>query len=257
MQQTTCKTGQATDKRQHATKSVRHATCNATRCDAGQATDSAHHGTGDTGAGNRNQTPCNGERATCNKERARRHDPTVSNAADDHWKMCNRQSTTCNMHRGKCDRRHANATGKIRLTTRVQHTTSRQHAPCSGQYVANNTDMQSARQHATCSMQHAARSRPQATWKRHRTACNGQRASVSRRHARGREHMRDATRKHTASPHSVCGEQRAAHKQQHARSIVLDNQCATRHRRHTQDATYDRCRSMQQTHAEPTPRSRH
>ncbi len=54
--------------------------------------------------------------------------------------------------------------------------------------------------------------------------------------------------KHTASPHFVCGEQRAADKQQHARSIVLDNQCATRHRRHTQDATHDRCRRMQQTH---------
>ena len=56
--------------------------------------------------------------------------------------------------------------------------------------------------------------------------------------------------------HFVCGEQRAAHNQQHARSIVLDNQCATRHRRHTQDATYDRGRSIQQTHAEPTTRSR-
>jgi hypothetical protein len=42
MQQTTCKTGQATDKSQHATESVRHATCNVTRCEMGQATDSAH-----------------------------------------------------------------------------------------------------------------------------------------------------------------------------------------------------------------------
>jgi hypothetical protein len=31
--------------------------------------------------------------------------------------------------------------------------------------------------------------------------------------------------KHTALPHFVRGEQRAAHNQQHARSIVLDNQC--------------------------------
>jgi hypothetical protein len=68
--------------------------------------------------------------------------------------------------------------------------------------------------------------------------------------------MRAATRKHTAPPHFVRDEQRAADEQQHARSIVLDNQCAARHRRHTQDATYDRCRSRQQTHAEPTPRSR-
>ncbi len=42
MQQTTCKTGQAADKRHHSTESVRHATCNVTRGDAGQATDSAH-----------------------------------------------------------------------------------------------------------------------------------------------------------------------------------------------------------------------
>jgi hypothetical protein len=62
-------------------------------------------------------------------------------------------------------------------------------------------------------------------------------------------------RKHTAPPHIVCSEQRAADNWQHVRSIVLDNQCATRRRRHTQDATYDRCRSMQQTHAEPTTRS--
>jgi hypothetical protein len=61
--------------------------------------------------------------------------------------------------------------------------------------------------------------------------------------------MRDATRKHTALPHFLCGEQGAADKQQHARSIVLANQCATRHRRQTQDATYDRCCSMQQPHA--------
>jgi hypothetical protein len=42
-----------------------------------------------------------------------------------------------------------------------------------------------------------------------------------------------ATRKHTALPHFGCGEQGAADNQQHARSIVLDNQCATRHRRYT------------------------
>ena len=41
---------------------------------------------------------------------------------------------------------------------------------------------------------------------------------------------------------------RAADNQQHARGILRGNQCATRHRRHTQDATYDPCRNMQQTH---------
>jgi len=94
------------------------------RCKMGQATDSAHHATWGTGAGNRKQTPCNVKRATCNKERARRHDPTVSNAADDHWKMDNRPSTTCNMHRGKCNRRHATCNGENALndTQRVTDT---------------------------------------------------------------------------------------------------------------------------------------
>jgi hypothetical protein len=39
--------------------------------------------------------------------------------------------------------------------------------------------------------------------------------------------------KHTALPDFGCGEQYQADNQQHARSIVLDNQCASRHRRHT------------------------
>ncbi len=54
----------------------------------------------------------------------------------------------------------------------------------------------------------------------------------------------------------MCGEQRAAGNQQYARRILLDNQCATRHRRHTQDATYDQCHSMHQTQTEPTTHSR-
>jgi hypothetical protein len=38
-----------------------------------------------------------------------------------------------------------------------------------------------------------------------------------------------------------------------SRSIVLDNQCATRHRRHTHDATYDPCRAACSEHT----RNRH
>ena len=45
--------------------------------------------------------------------------------------------------------------------------------------------------------------------------------------------MRGATRKHTASPHFLCGEQGAADKQQHVRSIVLDTSA-----QHGTDATH-------------------
>ena len=69
----------------------------------------------------------------------------------------------------------------------------------------------------------------QTTDNRQQTACK-----------RTRAHPR-CNGKHTALPHVVCGGQRAADNQQHARSIVRGNQCATRH------ITYDRGRSMQQT----------
>ncbi len=154
MQQTACKTGQATDKRQEATKSVRHATCNVTRCDAGQATDSAHHAT--LGHWGGQQKTGNGERATCNKERARRHDPTVSVPLTTTGKRAtdNMQHATCIGENVTDDMQHA--TWKLQLTTRsVHHTTSGQHAPCSGRHAANKK--RRATQHAACSML-------QATW---------------------------------------------------------------------------------------------
>ncbi len=83
----------------------------------------------------------------------------------------------------------------------------------------------------------------QTTCIRQQTACKRTRA-----HAR-------CNRKHTALPHFVCSEQREAD-QQHARSIVLDDKCEKWHRRHTQDATHDQCRSTHQTQTEPTTRSR-
>ncbi len=59
----------------------------------------------------------------------------------------NRKQTTCSRHMQR-------APGEMQQTTRpVQHTTSLQHASCSGQYAANNNGVQRARQHATCSMQ--------------------------------------------------------------------------------------------------------
>jgi hypothetical protein len=73
----------------------------------------------------------NGKRVTCDGERARRQDPTDSNAGDNHWK--NVQQTTDDMQ---------HAFGKMQQTTHsVQHTTSGQHEPCSGQYAANNNHM--------------------------------------------------------------------------------------------------------------------
>ena len=103
------------------------------------------------------------------------------------------------------------------------------------------------RQHAADTAQKTANNRQ----RMQQTTCIRQQATCKRTRAHAR-----CKRKHTALPHFVCGEQWAAGNQQHARSIVLDNQCATRHRRHTQDATYDPCRSMQQTQMEPTTRSR-
>ena len=156
------------------------------------------------------------------------------------------------------------ARGKMQLTTRsVQQTTSIQHAACSGQYAANNkrhaprnmrqTSSNMQRTTATCdatrSMQHATGNEQHATdnvefWNRplttgnkaacgiHRedgqrvqqTTCNAQQTACKRTRAHAR-----CNRKHAARPHFVCGEQGAADKQQFARSIVLDNQRATRH----------------------------
>ena len=152
-----------------------------------------------------------------------------------------------------------------------------------GQYAAHNNDMQRARQHAICSMQQTTdnvgktidsvqrttdnkATGDKATCGRQQTprerqqpagnASNRQRATDSRRHARGREHMRDATgnTRHRRISGAASSGQRTTSSMREA--LFYDNQCATRHRRHTQDATYDRCRSMQQTHTKPTTRSR-
>jgi hypothetical protein len=117
-----------------------------TRCDSGRPTGNIQQATRNgahvpdemrRGTGDRQRTPHgmghfgghpktgNGERVTCGGERARRQDPTDSNAADDHWKMCNRQQTTCNMHQGKCNRRHA-ATHNIQTCARLRATCSEQ-----------------------------------------------------------------------------------------------------------------------------------
>jgi hypothetical protein len=122
--------------------------------------------------------------------------------------------------------------------------------------------MQRTQQQTTDRVQHAASNAQHATDLAQRIATNKQRAECnSQQIADDVQQTADSMQedacsvpthascdgKHTALPRFVRGEQRAAHNQQHARSIVLDNQCATRHGRHTPDATYDPCRSMQQT----------
>jgi hypothetical protein len=141
-----------------------------------------------------------------------------------------------------------------------RETGNMQHAPDCKQHAASNHDMQRDRQRAACSMQqttdnvekttdgvhrttgnkatgsgqqgnmrHAAdRAQKMATTRQRmqQTTCNRQQTTCKRTRAHARCH-----RTHTALPHFVCDEQRAAHNLQHARSIALDNQCATRHRR--------------------------
>jgi hypothetical protein len=121
-------------------------------------------------------------------------------------------------------------------------------------YAADATANERSR--ATCTKQRAARNRHRAEKSNQQATRGMQQPTDSRRRATDSRRQEDACSvlthascngKHTALPHFVRGEQRAEHNQQHARSIVLDNQCATRHGRHTQDATYDPCRSMKQT----------
>jgi hypothetical protein len=114
-------------------------------------------------------------------------------------------------------------------TDRVQHAPSNvQHATAIAQKIATN------KQRAECNSHQIADDVQQAADDMQEDACSG----LTHASCNG---------KHTALPHFVRGEQREAHSQQHARSIVLDNQCVTRHGRHTQDAPYDPCRGMQQT----------
>jgi hypothetical protein len=96
-------------------------------------------------------------------------------------------------------------------------------------------------QHAPSNVQHATAIAQRIATNKQRAECNRQQISDDMQedacsvltHA-------SCDGKRTALPHFVRGEQRAAHNQQHAHSIVLDNQCATRHGRHTQDATTNR-----------------
>jgi hypothetical protein len=152
----------------------------------------------------------------------------------------NMQRTTNDMQR---------ATGNMRQTSRnMQRTTTSCNATCS-------------MQRATCHMQHAHATDHVKFWKRPLTtgtkatrqqgnmrhaagttqktanpcnACNRQRATDSRRNARGREHMRAATRKHTALPHFLCGEQGGSGQPSSVREALFSTTSA----QHGTDATH-------------------
>ena len=147
---------------------------------------------------------------------------------------------------------------------------NRQHAPDTGQRAAGNrtpilcrqrgkdnkrrapgnkhaTRQETTRQHA--GLQQTTGNGQHATDNVHQTA-DGMQEDASTCEMQQETHGTAAFRVRRASG------KRAAGNQQYARRIVRDNQFATRHRRLTQDATYARCRSMYQTHTEPTTRSR-
>jgi hypothetical protein len=156
------------------------------------------------------------------------------------------QQTTCNAQQATCPSTSCNMQ---RPTTTCNATDAMRQTPCNRQQATGNGQQtacnghQTTRQPATGGMRETPRKRRQAAG----NASNEQRAAFNGQHSRGREHMRDATGD-TRHCHISCAA--GSRPDQHARSIVLDNQCATRHRRHTQGATYEPCRSMQQPRME-------
>jgi hypothetical protein len=174
--------GQAADERKHAT-------CERERCNGQETTRSTQRATDEMRCGTRGRQrtacdmgPWDGQRRTCDMQRRACSDDTQ-------WAACKRpvQQATDGMQH----------TAKMQPTPcRVKHATSRQRAPCSGQYAAN--DMQRAtrnmlhapdfmqhtannKRHATrqipCNRQRATGNGQQTTWKRQQTACSGQRAT--------------------------------------------------------------------------------
>ncbi len=146
----------------------------------------------------------------------------------------------------------------------------RQHAPDFQQHAADNNDMQRNMERAACkgqsaacnmqreSLEKAIANRQQGNM-RHAAdiaqktanpgnACNRPRATASRRHARAREHMRH----HRLS----CATSSAQRTSSSMREALYSTTSAQHGTDATQAATYDRCHSTQQTHAEPEPRSR-
>ncbi len=143
--ETRCDWERATCNMQRTTRNAEHATCRDATWDRRQTAHTTRHR--GTGAGGRKRTRGNVHSTGSNGQRA----------ADD------TQGTTCKAPQENVQQTPRNlqhATGKMQQTTRIMHpTTSRRHAPCSGQYTAN------SKRPATRNMQHAPSSEQQ-------TACN-------------------------------------------------------------------------------------
>ena len=135
------------------------------------------------------------------------------------------------MQRAICSEQRRRATRKA--AGNVQHATDhRQGGKDNGRRATGNRQ-QGKRQQAPCCMPQTPRRKPQSkqpgTGNGQREAFNGQEtADDMQEDARTCEMQRET---HGTAAFRV---RQAADKQQHARSVVLDNQCATRHRRHTQ-----------------------
>jgi hypothetical protein len=196
---TTCKMGQATHKRQHATRDVQHATYNRRLATQHMRRDEMRDGTGDG-----------------------QHTPCDMGHWGGHLKTGNGEQTSCNMQRTTttCD---ATCNGQ-RASSKPQTTLQRQHAT---------DDRQPGNgQQAVCGMRETPRKRRQATG----NACNRQRASDSRRHARGREHMRNATGD-TRHRRILC----AASSGQRTTSSMREAFCTRQPVRNTAQTPHTRC----------------
>jgi hypothetical protein len=143
MQHTTCKNGQATAKRQHATGDVRSAACDRRLATQHIQRDEMRRGTRRRTAhamreGTLGRATENRQHATENVRHAteKGHADTIQRSAMPQTttgKVCNGQLTTCNMHRENVTDDTQYATEKMHLTTHsVQQTISGQHAPCTG-----------------------------------------------------------------------------------------------------------------------------
>ena len=241
MRQTTCKMGQ------DETRDVRSATGNRRLATRSMQRDETRRGLGD-----RQRTPCGmghwglGQQAADQVGHATKkgHADTIQRTAC--RRLCRRrplesvQQTTENMQ---------HAPGKMQRTTATQQSAAcNRHRGISKRSLT--TGNKATRQHAACSRHRAEDGKTRQRMQQ--ATCNIQQTRCKRTRAHAR--CNKETHGIAAFPvRRAGGSGQAAACAKHCSR----HQCATRHRRHAQDGTYDRCRSMQQTHAEPTPRRRH
>ena len=225
----------------NTTGSVQHATCNRRLAPHHMQRDEMRRETG-----NRQRTPCErghrGWQQKTDNVQQTHATCTGGNATDNTPRVTHNIETTCAMQRAICSEQQRRATCKAACN--AQHATDhRQRGKDNRRRATDNTQQgnKATRQHAECSTHRAEDGKQQATHATdnvHRTT-DGMQEDASTREMHQEPHGTAAFRARRAA---------GSRPDQHARSIVLDNQCATRHGRHTQDATYDPCRSMQQTH---------